>query len=65
MFKFELSQLVTIKATNDQGTVEGRVEYVDSPRSYYVCFINKQGSLVKEWFDEKYIETESEKVIGQ
>ncbi|RQN46961.1 hypothetical protein C3451_02365 [Enterobacter sp. 301B] len=56
MFKFELGQQVTIKASGEKGTVEACAKYISSGNSYYIHYRAADGRAVTQWFEERHIE---------
>lgn len=56
MFKFELGQQVSIKASGEKGTVEACAKYISSGNSYYIHYRAADGRAVTQWFEERHIE---------
>lgn len=59
MFKFELGQQVSIKASDEKGTVEACAKYISSGNSYYIHYRAADGRAVTQWFEERHIEAET------
>jgi hypothetical protein len=54
-FKFALSQMVKIDASDEVGTVKGRAEYLNSENSYYLHYKSADGRAVKAWWEESVL----------
>lgn len=52
MFKFDLSQQVTIATIGEQGEVVGRAEYSTSENHYYLRYKSADGRAVEAWWAE-------------
>lgn len=52
MFKFELSQLVESRVSDEWGHVKARAEYATAENSYLVHYKAADGRAVSAWFDE-------------
>jgi hypothetical protein len=51
-FKFDLASQVTITASGETGTVQGRAEYVNAENNYYVLYKTPDGRATQEWWPE-------------
>lgn len=51
-FAFKLGAHVTITASGETGTVQGRAHYVDANPSYYVRYKSADGRAVETWWNE-------------
>ena len=51
-FKFEISQLVMLRISDEFGEVKGRAEYSAHENSYFVHYKAADGRAVSAWFDE-------------
>jgi len=47
---FAFGDKVELEGTNTEGTVVGRVEYLDGDTQYFVRYVNWQGELTKSWY---------------
>ena len=56
MFKFELSQTVTLKASGEQGEVIARAEYTSSENNYCVRYKAADGRCAQCWWEESALE---------
>lgn len=51
-FKFEITQLVKSRVSDEFGEVKGRAEYSTHENSYFVHYKAADGRAVSAWFDE-------------
>ncbi|MGO3011728.1 MAG: hypothetical protein ACTID4_00010 [Hafnia alvei] len=51
-FKFEITQLVESRVSDEFGEVKGRAEYSTHENSYFVHYKAADGRAVSAWFDE-------------
>ena len=49
-FEFELGQLVKIEASDEQGTVCGRAQYLTGDNSYLLRYKCADGRAVEAWW---------------
>lgn len=55
-FKFDLSQLVSVRISDEWGEVRGRAQYANSENQYYVHYKAADGRAVTQWFDESTLD---------
>lgn len=55
MFKYELGQSINIKASGEQGIIEGRAEYLEESNSYFIHYCAADGRAVSKWFNERQL----------
>jgi hypothetical protein len=55
-FKFELGQQVTISASGETGTVQGRAEYAAAESTYYVRYKAADGRATEAWWPESALD---------
>ncbi|EIL1426223.1 hypothetical protein ACEZ1X_004454 [Escherichia coli] len=64
-FKFELSQLVEVRITDERGEVKGRAQYADGENRYWIHYKAADGRATTDWFCESMLEaTEDERYPG-
>lgn len=51
-FKFEISQLVMLRVSDEYGEVKGRAEYSTHENAYFVHYRAADGRAVSAWVDE-------------
>jgi hypothetical protein len=56
-FKFELGQRVVIAVSGEQGTIQGRAEYMGSENQYQVRYKAGDGRAVEAWWEESALAT--------
>lgn len=55
-FKFELSQLVEPRISDEWGEVRGRAEYAASENQYFIFYKAADGRALSAWFNESELE---------
>ncbi|HAJ5472307.1 TPA: hypothetical protein NRN43_000588 [Escherichia coli] len=55
-FKFELSQLVEVRISDEWGEVRGRAQYAGSENQYLIHYKAADGRAMTEWFGESMLE---------
>ncbi|HAW0457861.1 TPA: hypothetical protein JLJ37_002410 [Escherichia coli] len=64
-FKFELSQLVEMRISDEWGEVKARAQYADGENQYLIHYKAADGRATKEWFGESMLEaTEDDRHPG-
>lgn len=51
-FKFELTQVVQVSISGEEGHVKGRAEYATDTNQYFIHYLAADGRAVNRWFDE-------------
>lgn len=55
-FQFELNAPVSITASGESGTVQGRAEYANSENAYYLRYKAADGRAMQEWWPESALQ---------
>ncbi|MFO6427068.1 hypothetical protein ACLBOM_21375 [Escherichia coli] len=64
-FKFELSQLVEMRISDEWGEVKARAQYADGENQYLIHYKAADGRATTEWFGESMLEaTEDDRHPG-
>lgn len=64
-FKFELSQLVEMRISDEWGEIKARAQYADGENQYLIHYKAADGRATTEWFGESMLEaTEDERHPG-
>ncbi|ELN1222451.1 hypothetical protein RY692_000888 [Escherichia coli] len=64
-FKFELSQLVEMRISDEWGEVKTRAQYADGENQYLIHYKAADGRATTEWFGESMLEaTEADRHPG-
>ncbi|EFC5393341.1 hypothetical protein CQ979_003191 [Escherichia coli] len=64
-FKFELSQLVEMRISDEWGEVKARAQYADGENQYLLHYKAADGRATTEWFGESMLEaTEDDRHPG-
>ncbi|EKR7617816.1 hypothetical protein ACM260_004809 [Escherichia coli] len=64
-FKFELSQLVEMRISDEWGEVKARAQYADGENQYLLYYKAADGRATTEWFGESMLEaTEDDRHPG-
>lgn len=64
-FKFELSQLVEMRISDEWGEVKARTQYADSENQYLIHYKAADGRATTAWFGESMLEaTEDDRHPG-
>ncbi len=64
-FKFELSQLVEVRISDEWGEVKARAQYADGENQYLLHYKAADGRATTEWFGESMLEaTEDDRHLG-
>jgi hypothetical protein len=51
-FKYELTQVVQVTISGEEGHIKGRAEYANCCNQYYIHYLTADGCAVDRWFDE-------------
>ncbi|HGU6761699.1 TPA: hypothetical protein ACNACH_004128 [Escherichia coli] len=54
-FKFELSQLVTMRISEEWGEVQARAQYANGENQYLIHYQAADGRATTEWFGESML----------
>ena len=54
-FKFELSQLVTMRISDEWGEVQARAQYANGENQYLIHYQAADGRATTEWFGESML----------
>ncbi|HAV9468082.1 TPA: hypothetical protein JLU56_001316 [Escherichia coli] len=64
-FKFELSQLVEMRISDEWGEVKARAQYADGENQYLIHYKAADGRATTDWFGESMLEaTEDDRHPG-
>ncbi|EGJ7875068.1 TPA: hypothetical protein ACI7F1_002880 [Escherichia coli] len=55
-FKFELSQLLVMRISDEWGEVKARAQYADGENQYLLHYKAADGRATTEWFGESMLE---------
>ncbi|PWI80494.1 hypothetical protein DEO48_08340 [Enterobacter sp. CGMCC 5087] len=51
-FKYELTQVVQIAISGEEGHIKGRAEYATCGNHYFVHYLAADGRAAERWFEE-------------
>lgn len=60
-FKFELSQLVEMRISDEWGEIKARAQYADGENQYLIHYKAADGRATTEWFGESMLEATEDK----
>ncbi|MCF0252663.1 MAG: hypothetical protein HUK27_21145 [Shigella flexneri] len=64
-FKFELSQLVEVRISDEWGEVKARSQHADGENQYWIHYKAADGRATTQWFGESMLEaTEDDRHPG-
>ena len=58
MFKHELSQVVQVTISGEEGYVKARAEYHNGPNQYLIHYLAADGRGTDGWFEEGELSSE-------